>query len=178
MEQKDIPTLKIEKEPIIDLPNLKMEEVPIIEQPTLKIGEPKHGQGRYKKWHDVAIQIAASAISLGLIYFIASSLYPDFLDFYESRLKPAAVRYWPNLVAVIVLLVLGFNLYLFRGYKRLWFGIAEIAFALGLGWYAINKAVSGSVPDAIVIFFAALYVMGRGFVNVSYVFRPFQINPK
>lgn len=162
MEEKEIPTLKMDTESIHELP-------------TIKIGELEQEPARHSKRLDRAIQIGISAVSLGLIYFIASSLYPDFADLYRYRLKPAAARYWPNFVAVIALLVLGFNLYLFRGYRRLWFGIIEIAFASGLGWYAINKAVSGAVPDGIVIFFAALYVMGRGFVNVSYVFRPFQI---
>jgi hypothetical protein len=165
VEQEDIPTLQIEKEQIGDLA-------------TIKVETSEHEQGRFIKRLDTAIKIAAPAISLALIYFIASSLYPDFLDFYRHRLKPAAVFYWPNAVAVIVLLVLGFNLYLFRGYRRLWFGITEIAFASGLGWYAINKAVSGSVADATVILFAALYLMGRGFLNVSSVFRPLQIERK
>lgn len=152
-----------------------MEKDPIDELPTIKIGTSKHGQGRFINRLDTAIKIAAPAVSLALIYFIASSLYPDYRYFYLYRLKPATIFYWPNALAVIVLLVLGFNLYLFRGYRRLWFGIAEIAFASGLGWYAVNKAVSGAVPDATVIFFAALYLMGRGFVNVASVFRPFKI---
>lgn len=162
MEQKEISTLKMEKGPIGELPTLKIDTV-------------QHRQGRFIKRLDTAIKIAAPTISLALLYFIASSLYPDSRDFYQDRLKPAILRYWPNSVAVVVLLVVGFNLYLFRGYRRLWFGVAEIAFASGLGWYAINKAVSGTVPDGIVILFAALYLAGRGFVNVASVFRPFKI---
>lgn len=165
MEEKDIPTLKMEKEPIGEFP-------------TLKIGTSEHERGRFIKRLDTAIKITAPLISLALLYFIASSLIPDFLDLYRDRLKPAAALYWPNLVAVIVLLVLGFNLYLFRGYRRFWFGITEVVFACVLGWYAINKAVSGAVPDAIVILFAALYLMGRAFVNISYAVPPLQIEQK
>ena len=164
MQQKDIPTQEM--------------EVPINELPTVRIGTPPKPRVRYTKSLDRAIIAGASALSLAFIYFIASSLYPDFRDIYQDRLKPFGFRYWPNFIAVLVLLVLGYNLFLFRGYKRFWFGISEIVFASGLGWYAVNKAVSGDVSDAIVIFFAALYLVGRGFIDVSSVFQPLRIEQK
>jgi len=153
MQQEDIPTVVLNKFPEEDYPTIR-----IVEEQRLLFGSPRLER---------AIQISSLVISLFLVGFLFSSLYPELPYLYSFRLKPAVQWYWPNLAAVLVLLVVGFNLYVFRGYKRFWFGIGEILFACGLGWYATNKAVAGSVADAIVILFASLYIMGRGWVNVS-----------
>jgi hypothetical protein len=154
VQQNDIPTVQFgDKES--DLPTLKMGG-PEPEQPA-------NGRRPYGR-----LEMVLSAVALFLIFVIVWAAYPDLPDLYRYTLKPAIARYWPNALAVITLLVIAYNLYLVRGYRRLWFGIAEIALSAGVGWYAINKAVGGSVPDAIVILLAALYLAGRGFVNLSY----------
>lgn len=122
-----------------------------------------------------AVQIGLAGVSIILLWFLAGSLLPELPSYYRYNFKPAAARYWPNAAVVLTLLVVGYNLYLLRGYKRLWFGIAELILSTGLGWYAMNKAASGAVPDAIVILFAALYLAGRGFVNISRRLQPLQI---
>ncbi len=155
-----------------------MDQVPIESLPTLKIEESDVRPQIDRKRRERAIQIGSAIISVLLLFFLIVSLYPDFPYFYHYSLRPTAVRYWPNLAAVIILLVIGFNLYVFRGYKPFWFGVAEIVFACGLGWYAMNKAMAGSVPDAVVILFAALYIMGRGWINVSTEARPLRIESK
>lgn len=164
MQQKDIPTLilPIEKES---------------ESPTLKLGEPEPPPPLWMR-HERILQLVLSILSLFLIYIFVSLVRTDLSDLYTDRLKPAAVRYWPNALAAAALLVIAYNLYLFRGFRRLWFGIAEIALAMGLGWYAINKAVRGSVEDAVVILFFSLYLAGRGFVNISRRFKPLQMEDR
>jgi hypothetical protein len=143
--------------------------------PTLKIRRPESEQLANGRRRYGPLEIVLSAAVIFLIFVIVWAVYPDLPYYYRYTLKPAVARYWPNALAVITLLVVAYNLYLLRGYRRLWFGIAEIALSAGVGWYAINKAVGGSVPDAIVILLAALYLAGRGFVNLSHRLEPIKI---
>ncbi len=164
VQQKDIPTVQLSEEEIGTLPTLKLGEKPV-DGPTKK-------RRRYG-W----VELVLSAAVLMLAFVLLLLVYADLQNFYRVTLKPGVIRYWPNALAVVALLVIGYNLYVFRGYRRLWFGICETLLAAGLGWYAVNKAVAvaGDGRDAIVIAIAALYLAGRGFVNISYRFRPFQV---
>jgi len=195
VEQKNIPTLEINDE-LIDQPalvELEMPETAHVANPqqkditTLKINGTStadvptkiFGSSRSiqldKKWLERFAQAMLALFCLVLVFFILSSLLPEFFERFSDRLKAASEQYWPNLIAVVVIIVLGFNLYILRGYKRVWFGIGEILFGIGIGWYAINKAFADSVADAIVILFAALYLVGRGWVNIAYRVRGLQI---
>ena len=166
MQQKDIPTLK--------LGDKKQ-----MEASTLQLQAPVQKLAPIWIRHERILQIILSAISLFLFYTFVSLAFPDLSDLYQSRLKPGVSRYWPNALVAMALLGIAYNLFLIRGFTRLWFAVAEMILAMGLGWYATNKAVGGSVQDAIVILFFALYLAGRGFVNISYRFKPLQIkDPK
>ena len=160
MEQKDVPTLRIEPVPLDEALTVRMEERPM----------------PVKAASERPLQVLIVVVSVLLLGYIIYSLSPEFTDFYQYGVRPAAGRYWPNLIAVALMLAVSFNLYVFRGYLTFWFGLAEIALACGLGWYAINKAAAGAVPDSIVILFAALYLMGRGWVNTSSETRTLKID--
>ena len=142
---------------------------------TLKVGDPPPTQQSAVSRRFARLNLVLSAAVLFMIFVIVWASYPDLPYYYRFTWKPAIVRYWPNAAAVVTLLVVAYNLYVFRGYKRVWFGLAEIALAAGLCWYAVNKAFAGSIPDAIVIIFASFYLAGRGFVNVLYRLPSFQI---
>lgn len=195
MEQKDIPTLEINDElidqpPLVeletpetahvaspqqkDITTLKINGASTADLPTKLFGSDRRIQ-LDKKWLERVAQAMLALSCLVLVFFIFSSLLPELFERFSDRLKTALLQYWPNLIAVLVIIVLGFNLYILRGYKRVWFGIGEILFGVGIGWYAINKAFADSVADAIVILFAALYLVGRGWVNIAYRVDALQI---
>ena len=153
VQQKDIPTVQISEEEIGTLPTLKLGEKPV--------DVPAKERKRFG-W----VEFGLSAAVLMMVLVLLLLVYADLQYFYRVTLKPGVIRYWPNALAVLALLVVGYNLYVFRGYRRLWFGICETLLAAGLGWYAVNKAVAGDGRDAIVIAIAALYLAGRGFVNI------------
>ena len=133
---------------------------------------------RHRDWkqYERVAQIAMIIGALFLTYFIASSMYPDIKEVYSEKFRPLVIQYWPNFLSVTALIILGFILYTFRGYKSLWFGIAEMAAAVGIGWYSVNKIVVGDVSDAIVFLFAALYLSGRAWINISTKVHPLQID--
>jgi hypothetical protein len=162
MEQKEIPTLIMDEDAAADLPTLEM---------------PNTIEERFKSNQilERTMQIYLAGGCIVMFCLLIYLLLPDIKLFFSYTFKPAAARYWPNAAVVATLLVVGYNLYLFRGYKRLWFGIAELFIAVALGWFAVNKAVAGSLPDAVVVLIGALYLAGRGFVNISRRFEPLQI---
>lgn len=152
-------------------------EVPVGELTTAKLDTAKPNRIDKDRAERLA-QVAMAVISVVLIYFIFSSLYSDLTYIYNYRLSPFLKQYWPNMLAVVALIIVGFNLYIFREYKRLWYGVAEVLLAMALGWYAVNKAFANSLPDAIVIFFAALYLVERGWTNISNKVPRLQIGPR
>lgn len=158
-----------------DIPTIHLGEKEISSLPTLKIADPAPVRAGARLTRYGWLELVLSAAVLLMIFVIIWAEYPDLPYYYRYTWKPVIATYWPNALAVIALLVIGYNLYIFRGYLRLWFGLAEIALAAGLGWYAVNKIAAGAVSDAIVVLFAALYLAGRGFVNISHRFTPFQI---
>ena len=135
-------------------------------EPTLRLNSKRKLRLTGKQIERIA-QVGMLLAAAVLLYFIILSLTRDLTSFYAGTLRPFAVQYWPNMAAVLVLVVLGFVFYTFRGYKIFLFGIAEMALGVGIGWYAINKAVSGQVSDAIIFLFAALYLNGRAWINIS-----------
>jgi hypothetical protein len=155
MEQTDIPTLQIDEKPTV------------VQGPT-QVLELEKALGCNSKRYDRALQLALSIASLMLLYFIASSLYPDISNFYAKVFKPSLIRYWPNIFVALSLPVVAFNLYLFRNYRRFAFGVTEIVFGIGLGWYGVNKMVDTSVYDGFVVIVASVYLVGRGFINIRF----------
>jgi len=147
-----------------------------IGQATTEILEaPRKGRNK-TVWLERLIQIALSFFCILLISLLIFLLFPNIQDIYLFTFKPFLTRYWPNMVATVVLLVIGFSLYTLRGYQRLLFGSLQILLGSGLGWYAINKAYADTVYDAIVILIVALYLMGRGWINIATEVPSLQIN--
>jgi hypothetical protein len=155
VEQKDISTLKLEKPRLADLPTVLMEQ-------------PKQTPGPGKYRSERSAQIVLLSLAAILVCVIIFLLWSDLRDFYVYKCSYFVKRYWLNVVTVLASTILGFCLYTFRGYRPLWFGIAEIILAAGFAWYGADKAVSGSIPEAIIFLFAALYVAGRGWINISF----------
>jgi hypothetical protein len=155
VEQKDISTLKLEKPRLADLP-------------TVLMGQPEQTPDPGKYRSEKFAQIVLLSLAAILVCVIVLLLWSDLRNFYVYKCSYFVKRYWLNGVAVLASTILGFCLYTFRGYRPLWFGIAEIILAAGFAWYGADKAVSGSVPEAIIFLFAGLYVGGRGWINISF----------
>jgi hypothetical protein len=142
---------------------------------TVPLPPAKESHRDWKRFERIA-QIAMILGVLFLVYFLIASAAPAALRIYDLNIRPFVVQYWPNFLSVLALIALGFVLYTIRGYRSLWFGIAEMAAAVGIGWYAVNKFVLGDVSDAIVFLFASLYLSGRAWINISSKIQPLQID--
>jgi hypothetical protein len=73
-------------------------------------------------------------------------------------------QFWINLFGVVLIGAFGLLLYSFRRWKRAWYGIIEVSFALAYGWNAINKVATVGYVETISII-ASVYLVVRGVDN-------------
>ena len=116
---------------------------------------------------ELILQIILVALGLFLLYVIGFFYDSELREIYHKNLRPAILAYWLNVLAVLLVLVLGFNLYLFRSYRRFYFGLSEVIVGLVVSWYGATIARDVSIRDGLLLGVAALYLVGSGFRNLS-----------
>ena len=154
-----------------EIETARMDVKPSVGSRTEKIDSLEHELGLYKKRYNLVLQIAVSAACVLLLIFIVSYAWWDLSWYFSFYIKPPLARYWPNTLGVLIVFGLAFYLYFFRNFRRAYFGVAEVVFGIGLGWYGFNKAIDRSVEEGSVIILAALYIIGRGLVNWDLLLR-------
>ena len=120
-------------------------------------------------------QIILATMAVFLLYVIGSLYYSELVEIYGTNIKPAILEYWLNVSAVLIVIVIGFNLYLIRGYRRLYFGLGEIVVGLVVAWYSATIARDVSIRDGLFLGLAALYLTGSGFRNLSKIVKVFRV---
>jgi len=140
--------------------------------------EPEDKPEPSKKSNELILQIILVAIAVFLLIVIGFLYYSEINEIYRTNVKPGVLAYWLNVATVLVVLVIGFNLYLFRSYRRLWFGLSEIVAGLVVGWYAATIARDVSMRDGLLLSLAALYLVGSGFTNLSKIVDAIRVRPK
>jgi len=116
---------------------------------------------------ELILQIILVALGMFLLYVIGFFYDSELREIYRKNLRPAILAYWLNVLAVLLVLVLGFNLYLFRSYRRFYFGLSEVIVGLVVSWYGATIARDVSIRDGLLLGVAALYLVGSGFRNLS-----------
>lgn len=73
--------------------------------------------------------------------------------------------WWLTLIGTVVISLIGFGLFLFRKYYQKFYGLAEIGFALAVGWTSIARAQTRGDAASWIAVLAAAYLIVRGLTN-------------
>ena len=117
-----------------------------------------------KKWKRLGALIVEGGISF-LVATLVNFLAARYLDLWLPKLTAFFHIWWLTLVGTLIVLLIGWGLYLFKNHHQSLYGVAEIGFALAVAWASIMRVQSTKDATSWLATLAAAYLIVRGLSN-------------
>jgi hypothetical protein len=114
--------------------------------------------------HELRDTLIGPLISGGIAVLTAYA-FEFFITALWPKLRSVLVIWRLSLIGTIVVLLIGLGLFLFKKHYQKIYGLAEIGFALAVGWTSITRAQSSSGVGSWTAVLAAAYLVVRGLSN-------------
>jgi hypothetical protein len=101
-------------------------------------------------------------VAVGIAANIVTSI---FITKSWPKLNVVAPRWLGTVVGAVIVAVVGLGLFLFRKYHQKIYGLAELGFALAVGWSSLRRAQTTSDLASWIAVLAAAYLIARGLLN-------------
>ncbi len=120
---------------------------------------------RLRGWIDRLLRYLMEFSAVIVFAFVITGAFEMFFKPWWLELRGFLRLWWLTLIGTIVVLLIGFGLFFFKKYYQKVYGLAEIGFALAVGWASVMKVQLTNDVASWASVIASAYLVVRGLSN-------------